>query len=198
MNLKSLAKIATKLDCYGGETASWVATAIDFSLEEARGSSAPYDAALHCISKLATILEFDGHTDVSDALNIVVKTAAEHKQKQDKLYDSKENNKQTYWSALTSEVESETEHHLDSMRGGAHPLLTRYSPDYPGVMLMRISDGVYQDLLSKKVYDFTSGFVSDTGIRYYGGSVALQTPSAQNASNSPAIWESQNLQSRPR
>lgn len=54
-------------------------------------------------------------------------------------------------------------------------LSTRYSPDRPGVQARRVSDGVYQDPITNKVYDWNEGFTSETGSKFYGGHVALQT-----------------------
>lgn len=69
---------------------------------------------------------------------------------------------------------------IEPWREGLGPigqsLNTRYSPDLPGVSLMRESDGVYKDPVSGKTYDFNRGFVLDDGTEYVGGSVAGQTP----------------------
>ncbi len=54
-------------------------------------------------------------------------------------------------------------------------LSTRYSPDRPGVMTKRISDGVAQDPYTNKIYDWANGFTSESGEVFPGGSVALQT-----------------------
>jgi len=53
-------------------------------------------------------------------------------------------------------------------------LSTRYAPDMPGVQAMRVSDGVYQNPYSGKVYDYNEGFDID-GLAYPGGSPALQS-----------------------
>lgn len=55
------------------------------------------------------------------------------------------------------------------------PLSTRYCPDHPGEMLMRISDGVYQCMLDHKEYDFKSGFTTAKGNKVPGTSVENQT-----------------------
>jgi hypothetical protein len=54
-------------------------------------------------------------------------------------------------------------------------LSTRYSPDRVGIQAMRISDGVYQDPITKKVYDWNEGFKTESGHEFYGGNVSLQT-----------------------
>lgn len=54
-------------------------------------------------------------------------------------------------------------------------LSTRYSPDRVGVMARRIADGVYQDPITNKVYDWNEGFTTEDGEKFNGGRVSLQT-----------------------
>ncbi len=54
-------------------------------------------------------------------------------------------------------------------------LSTRYSPDRPGVQARHISDGVYQDPYTGKVYDWNEGFRTENGEEFNGGGVSLQT-----------------------
>jgi len=54
-------------------------------------------------------------------------------------------------------------------------LSTRYSPDRVGVQAMRVSDGVFQDPYTNKVYDYNEGFKTEDGQEYPAGSAALQT-----------------------
>ena len=54
------------------------------------------------------------------------------------------------------------------------PLSTRYSPDRPGVSLMRITDRVYQDPTTGKVYDYAAGYTTDKGNDIPGGGVDEQ------------------------
>ena len=54
-------------------------------------------------------------------------------------------------------------------------LSTRYSPDRVGVQARRVSDGVYQDPITNKKYDWNEGFTTDDGSKFFGGSVSLQT-----------------------
>jgi hypothetical protein len=54
-------------------------------------------------------------------------------------------------------------------------LSTRYSPDRVGVQARRISDGVIQDPISNKIYDWNDGFTTEDGDEIQGGSVSLQT-----------------------
>jgi len=54
-------------------------------------------------------------------------------------------------------------------------LSTRYSPDRVGVQAQRVSDGVYQDPYTNKVYDYNEGFKTEDGRAFPGGSASLQT-----------------------
>lgn len=54
-------------------------------------------------------------------------------------------------------------------------LSTRYSPDRIGVQARRVSDGVYQDPYTNKVYDYNEGFKTEDGRDFPGGSASLQS-----------------------
>jgi hypothetical protein len=191
---KFLVKVADKLDAHNAEESSMAANAIDFAISDSAGTV----ETLAAITNFATILDCDGHEKAAEILDQVLKTAAaKTKAPYADLYDSKAHNEQTLYNALKDATIEVKEPHLEGWKGGDHPLLTRYSPDYPGVMLLRIADGIYQDMLSKKVYDFKNGFVTENGTRYYGGSVANQTPNAQNGARQPMLADSQGLKTRP-
>lgn len=87
------------------------------------------------------------------------------------------NNTDNFW--LQPKV---TKVKIEPWREGLGPigqsLNTRYSPDLPGVSLIRESDGVYKDPITGKTYDYNRGFVLDDGTEYVGGSVSGQTPKA--------------------
>ena len=53
-------------------------------------------------------------------------------------------------------------------------LSTRYAPDMPGVQVMRVSENVYQNPYSGKIYNYNEGFEVD-GVIYNAGSPSLQT-----------------------
>ena len=55
-------------------------------------------------------------------------------------------------------------------------LSTRYDPEYPGVMLIRISDNVYQSSMTGKVYDYYNGYTTNKGNKIPGSSVDRQIP----------------------
>jgi len=54
-------------------------------------------------------------------------------------------------------------------------LSTRYSPDMPGVQLMRIGDNIYQCPISKKIFNYNAGFTTANGNKVPGSSVENQT-----------------------
>lgn len=54
-------------------------------------------------------------------------------------------------------------------------LSTRYSPDRVGVQALRVSDGVFQDPYTNKVYDYNEGFKAEDGRTFPPGSAALQS-----------------------
>jgi type IV secretory pathway VirB10-like protein len=56
------------------------------------------------------------------------------------------------------------------------PLQTRYAPDYPGNMMTRISDNVWQDPMTGKLYDFKAGYTTNKGDHIPGGAVENQIP----------------------
>lgn len=198
MSFDKLIRYADYMDKAGY---SLVANAIDMACNDSDGS---YKKALSRLTLFGLMLDADGLSTQADFIDTYLSLTDESlKKKADlpgakELYDTKKHREESLFGALVDEAQKEPEPDMETWKGGSHPLLTRYSPDYPGVMMLRISDGVYQDLLSKKVYDFRTGFISDTGTRYHGGSVAFQTPSAQNYLNSPQVMESQHLRTRPR
>ena len=63
-------------------------------------------------------------------------------------------------------------------------LSTRYSPDRPGVSLMRITDNVYQDPTTGKIYNYESGYKTDKGNEVPGTSVQNQSNLLQNETHS--------------
>jgi hypothetical protein len=55
------------------------------------------------------------------------------------------------------------------------PLQTRYPPDRPGGQMTRITDHVYQDIVTGIVYDFKAGYKTQKGNEVPGSSVENQT-----------------------
>jgi hypothetical protein len=55
------------------------------------------------------------------------------------------------------------------------PLQTRYPPDRPGGQMTRITDHVYQDIVTGVIYDFKAGYTTQKGNKVPGSSVENQT-----------------------
>jgi hypothetical protein len=54
-------------------------------------------------------------------------------------------------------------------------LSTRYSPDMPGVSLVRVGEGIWQCPITKKIYDFKAGYTTAKGNVVPGSDVSNQT-----------------------
>lgn len=77
------------------------------------------------------------------------------------------------------------------------PLQTRYNPDIPGESLMRITDHVYQSLLTGKIYDFKAGYTTDKGNKIPGTAVEFQTPELGGAQMGRSMFDTrENVMSR--
>lgn len=154
------------------------------------------------VSKFANFLDQDGFHRTADLLDLALYSHAELPEsasdRNDK-YDAKQHNADSLFSALKQEYKVQHQDNaIESYNGGSHALQTRYSPDFPGVNLMRISDGVYQDMMTHKVYDFNRGFTSESGEVFLGGSTAHQTPPAESHSGYTQVFETKGLTSRPK
>lgn len=197
-----LIKAAAHFRQISNPEATLASNAIKVAIKEASDQEGLlFNNALENIAAFATILDFDGHTKAASLLDIVIKNAQElwpSANDRDEKYDAKANNAKTLFRALENQKIEDVEPILSTMKGSALSLLTRYSPDYPGVPLLRVSDGVYQDIVSRKVYDFNRGWVSESGEKHPGGSVAHQTPSASDYLGYNQIFDSNRLRTRPR
>ena len=60
-------------------------------------------------------------------------------------------------------------------------LSTRYAPDMPGVSALHIGDGVYQNPITKQVFDYNEGFKTQDGRVFPPGSARLQSSLVQAA-----------------
>jgi len=68
---------------------------------------------------------------------------------------------------------------------GPTTMQTRYCPDHPSVMVTRVTDSIYQCPVDGATYDYRSGFETEDGKQYTGGSVAEQTPESAEFYQSP-------------
>lgn len=208
MSVETLVEIADWLDQHAisneavdSNAFSMAANAIDMAVQEVTASQDPFSDAVKCIIVYANILDVDGHRKAAGALDSVLEMLGRKFAKvaatREELYDAKANNKATLFNSLVEEI-AKVEPVYEGLQGGATTLATRNSPDHPGVMMLRVSDGVYQDVMSKKVYDFNKGWVDEKGVKHQGGSVANQTPIYNQYLYMPQIFESRHLQSRPK
>ncbi len=167
---KFLSKVADLLDGKNTPEGEVVANAIDMAIQEAEPVLSigvdPFEATV--VANLITYagwLDCDGHTKIAETIDLVVKqvvglkvdamlskAAAEKKNDRADLYDAAKHREQSLYNKLVEDVKK-AEPELNSWKDGGHPLVTRYSPDYPGVMMLRISDGVFQDMLSNLIMD---------------------------------------------
>lgn len=60
-------------------------------------------------------------------------------------------------------------------------LSTRYSPDRVGVQARRVSDGVFQDPYTNKIYDYNEGYKTESGDIVGGGTIDNQTKILHNS-----------------
>ena len=93
--------------------------------------------------------------------------AGEREYKDVKAQLDKENN--------AAEAIKAVEQRIKRYRPLEAPLSTRYSPDMPGVSLARIADSVYQCPVTKKIYDYRSGYTTVKGNKIPGSEVSNQT-----------------------
>jgi hypothetical protein len=89
----------------------------------------------------------------------------------DELYSKADEEKELYINEAIKNIDEKVKKYKPLEAS----LSTRYSPDMPGVPLVRISDGVWQCPETKKIYDYRAGFTTSKGNVIPGGDVGLQT-----------------------
>jgi hypothetical protein len=62
-------------------------------------------------------------------------------------------------------------------------LSTRYAPDMPGVSALHLSDGVYQNPITKQIFNYNEGFKTPDGRVFPPGGANLQSSLVQLAHN---------------
>jgi hypothetical protein len=150
--------------------------------------------------KIADKLDAAGYVEAANIVEKIIVEAAEQypspSEARKDLYDFSAHNKETMHGAVKSEVEENRKnHHLHTHQGTAVSQ-TRYSPDMPGVMMQRVSDGVYRDTVTGKVYDFHHGFTDASGTSRSGGSIKHQTPSFSQYAPPSRVFEGAGTLSR--
>jgi hypothetical protein len=93
----------------------------------------------------------------------------------EKLYSNSEKEYQ-------EEAKKKIEEKVKTYRPLQGSLSTRYSPDMPGVSLMRVGENVYQCPVTKKIYNFAEGFTTANGTKIPGTSVQGQTDFSEQVS----------------
>jgi hypothetical protein len=152
--------------------------------------------------KVADKLDSEGYLEAADIVEQVVVAAAKEPyplgETRNDLYDFEAHNKETMREVVKQEVEDNRKnHHLQTHQGTAVSQ-TRYAPGLPGVMMRRLSDGVYQDLETNKIYDFQHGFTDASGDAKAGGSIRHQTPAFSQYAPPSRIFEGAGQLSRRR
>ena len=144
--------------------------------------------------KVADKLDEEGLVEAASILDSIIKEAADEfpsrtETRQD-LYDAKKHNKETtiYEQTKKEVAENRKNHHIETLQGSG-ALHTRYSPELPGVQMQRISDGVYQDVITKKIYNFQQGWTDSQGNQHAGGSIKHQTPAHSQYAAPSRIFE---------
>ena len=64
---------------------------------------------------------------------------------------------------------------MKQFRPNQAPLNSRYCPDHPGVMVVRVGDHKDQCVLDHKVYDYEVGYTLNDGTKVPGGNVSEQS-----------------------
>lgn len=152
----------------------------DTSKEPWRSNS---DIILERLLKVADLFDGEGALEAASIIDQIVKDAVElpkYPSRSDvskELYNADKHNKDNMWDNVKQEVEkNRQQHHLLTMRDSSPTLSTRYSPELPGVHTVPVAPGVVQDYLTKKIYDYNTGFTLSDGTKIPGGNVANQTP----------------------
>lgn len=129
--------------------------------------------------RVADKLDADGMVATASILDGVITSFAAGESIEDikyKKYDYEANNKSMVRDQTLKAVERSREDHMMQSHHGKAVSHTRYAPELPGVTMRRLSDGVYQDTYTNKIYNFHSGFKLSDGTQLSGGSVSHQTP----------------------
>jgi hypothetical protein len=199
MSLESLVRFANFLD-KKGPNEILASNAIDMAIEEAMDSESPFENTVKTLCVFCNLLDADGRAEVSDIIDSVIEsvssveeeivaTAAENDKKENlNLFDSLVGD--------IAKVEPHREGFAETGLSGS-TLSSRTSPENPGVLMVRVEDGVYQDILTKKVYDFNNGWIDNQGNKHPGGSISNQTALYNQYLFAPQIFESSHLRHRP-
>ena len=201
--LDHLFKSANVLDATGLEPALQASEGIDAALEGFSAELGTMAGLVERLGKVADLFDSEGKVEAAATIDAIIKDAVELPKIPGRLetrkekYDAEAHNRETMWERTKHEIaENRKQHHLEGHRDTTKSLSTRYSPELPGVSLYHISEGVYQDPTTRKIYDFNKGFSLPNGEKYPGGSVANQTPSFSQMTGSGRAFETRQDKNR--
>lgn len=194
MSLESLVRFANFLDKNGPDEVM-AANAIDMAIAEAGDSEEPFENTVKTLCVFCNLLDSDGKHEIADIIDSVIESVSSVEE----LTVTAAEKNLNLFDSLVGEIDKVQPHREGFEETGlpGSTLSARTSPDNPGVMMLRVEDGVYQDILTKKVYDFNKGWVDDKGNKHPGGSVSNQTALYNQYLFAPQIFESSHLKHRP-
>ena len=158
-------------------------------IEDTNKYSFNMEDVLDGLNSLASEFEVSNNPDLVKKANLLedilltISSSVEEQNKfkqavQKKIEDIKKKSKQA--NSVIKVESTESKASIDDTEKGKElrplqaPLSTRNCPDHPGVMLVRISDGLFYCPLNGKQYDFNSGYTTEKGNKVPGTSVKNQ------------------------
>jgi hypothetical protein len=142
--------------------------------------------ALDSLEKLAN--EFDSSENPElvkkagalDEILLTITSSITEQEKFNKAFEKKIEEIKKASKGLVSKEQSVVKASIDDTEKGKElrplqaPLNTRHCPDHPGVMLVRIKDGLFYCPLNSKQYDFYNGYTTEKGNNIPGTTVQQQ------------------------
>lgn len=192
--LDQLVKAAAELDEINTQDAAQAVEGIEAVLLGCSAGIINNAAVLEQLTKVANHLDDNYKHGAADLLDKIV-LAFEYKitprsESRAPLYDAAEHNKSQMWEQTKREIsENRKQNAVETHRPIALTLKTRYSPELPGVQVYHVADGVQQDSITHKIYDWNTGFTLQDGTKIPGGSVANQTPALSQYSGMSRLFD---------
>lgn len=176
--LSKMVSLANALDCSGDEQLQKYASVLDeimLTIGAPRGSNHEFESKADAeIAKLREKYREEGREEV-------------YKERRKEL--DEQNGKEATTKAYADQVKKFNPLEM--------PLSTRYCPDHPGGLLIRVGDHVYQCEMDKKMYNYQTGFTTNKGNVIPGGGVEFQTKDWGNRDLGHAMFDTrQSVMSR--
>lgn len=153
--LSKMVGLANALDCSGDEQLQKYASVLDeimLTIGAPRGANHEFESKAEAeLDKLREKYRAEGREEV-------------YKERRKEL--DEQNGKEATTKALADQVKKYKPLEM--------PLSTRYCPDHPGGLLIRVGDHVYQCEMDKKMYNYQTGFTTNKGNVIPGGGVEHQ------------------------